>query len=137
MSLIEWRCDGRRILIPVLILRPAPTNDLTCFEVAALLDTGANVSGVATHIVRKLGLPGVGRRPLISAQGLGQAERFLFRVGLRAPELDANAFPFVFDETMGFELKDGTNLDAVLGMDILSQCDFELHRNGICRLRFG
>jgi hypothetical protein len=137
MSLIEWRCDGRRIVLPILVLRPSPTTDLTSIEVPALLDTGANVSGVATHIVRKLGLPGLGRRPLMSAQGLGFGERYLFRIGLRSSAKDNADFPFVFEETMGFELIDGTNLDAVLGMDILSQCDFELRRDGTCRLRFG
>lgn len=136
MSRIEWRCDRRRILLPILILRPAPTTDLTSVEVSALVDTGATVSGVATHIVRKLGLPGVGRRPLMSAQGLGFGERYLFRVGVRTSD-DPAAYPFVFEEVMGFELVDGTNLDAVLGMDILSQCDFEMKRYGTCRLSFG
>lgn len=137
MSVIEWRCDRRRIILPILILKPAPASDLTHYEVSALLDTGANVSGVATHIAKKLDLPGIGRRPLMSAQGLGQAKRFLFRVGLKQPESSAATLPFIFEETMGFELIDGTNLDAVLGMDILSQCDFELRRDGTCRLSFG
>jgi len=73
----------------------------------------------------------------MSAQGLGQARRFLFRVGLTQPASDVATLPFIFEETMGFELIDGTNLDAVLGMDILSQCDFELGRDGTCRLSFG
>jgi hypothetical protein len=73
----------------------------------------------------------------MSAQGLGFGERYLFRIGLRPSNEDASAFPFVFAETMGFELVDGTNLDAVLGMDVLSQCDFEMLRSGTCRLRFG
>jgi hypothetical protein len=137
MSVIEWRCDRRRIVLSILILKPAPTSDLTHYEVSALLDTGANVSGVATHIAKTLDLPGIGRRPLMSAQGLGQAKRFLFRVGLKQPGSDAATLPFIFEETMGFELIDGTNLDAVLGMDVLSQCDLELRRDGTCRLSFG
>jgi hypothetical protein len=51
------------------------------------------------------------------------------------PSSDGSAFS-IFEETMGFELIDGTNLDAVLGMDILSQCDFTLLRDGTCRLSF-
>jgi hypothetical protein len=134
MSRIEWRHDGRRIVVPIEILRPHPT-DLTSISVMALLDTGANVSGVAQHIARDLGLPGMGKRPLISAQGLGHAERYLFRVGLRAD--NAQGFPFVFDETLGLELTDGTGLDAVLGMDVLRQCRFEMRPDGTCVLEFG
>lgn len=90
----------------------------------ALLDTGANVSGVARHIAQSFHLPEMGKRPLIIAQGLGNAQRYLFRVGLRTEE--DIGFPFVFPETLGLELNDGTSLDAVLGMDVLSQCHFTM-----------
>jgi hypothetical protein len=134
MSRIEWQHDGRRILVPIEILRPQPTTDLTSVSALALLDTGANVSGIAQHVARTLGLSGMGKRPLISAQGLGHAERYLFRVGLRAD--GATGFPFVFDETLGLELTDRTGLDAVLGMDVLRQCRFEMRPDSTCMLEF-
>jgi hypothetical protein len=75
---------------------------------------------------------------LSSAQGEGQAERYLFRVGLApSAEEDVPNFPYVFDEVMGFELTNSFQFDALLGMDILSQCDLELRRGGRCRLAFG
>ena len=122
--------------MPILILRPTPTTDLTSVEAMALLDTGATISGVAKHVVRQLDLPRVGRRPLMSAQGLGQVERFLFRFGLKISD-SPSAFPYIFRETMGFEIVDGSSFDALIGMDILSQCDFEMRRDGTCRLSFG
>jgi hypothetical protein len=45
--------------------------------------------------------------------------------------------PFVFEEVSGFELKDGLAFNALIGMDILGQCDFSMERSGRCRLRFG
>jgi len=143
MSRIEWRHSGRRITLPILILRPDAT-DLTHVAVTALLDTGANVSGIVRRIADELSLEPTGKRPLISARGEIQVERYLFRIGLvREVPDDKPSFPFVFEETLGFELGDssvfgdGTKLDAVLGMDILRQCDFEMTRAGTCRLTFG
>lgn len=55
------------------------------------------------------------------------------------PSADQSAptFPYVFDEVIGFELTNSFQFEALLGMDILSQCDLELRREGRCRLGFG
>jgi predicted aspartyl protease len=138
MSAIEWRSDRRRLLIPVAILAPAPANDLTGMAVTALVDTGSTTTGVTRRVAEELGLVGRGKRPLSSAQGEGQAERYLFRVGLTPScEEGVPAFPYIFDEVIGFELTNSFQFDALLGMDILGQCDLDLHRDGRCRLRFG
>ena len=104
-----------------------------------MVDTGSSISGVALRLAESLGLARLGKRPLSSAQGLGQVERYAFRVGLIAnPALSyAPAFPFVFDEVIGIELTNAFEFDALIGMDILSQCDLAIERSGLCRLRFG
>ena len=85
-----------------------------------------------------LGLQRLGKRPLSSAQGLGQVERYAFRVGLEPDQVDSGPiFPFVFDEVIGIELTNAFEFDALIGMDILRQCDFTMSRNGMCRLQFG
>jgi predicted aspartyl protease len=138
MSAIEWRSDRRRLLIPVAILAPAPANDLTSVAARALVDTGSTTTGITKRVAEQLGLVGRGKRPLSSAQGEGQAERYLFRIGLMPiGEEEVPAFPYIFDEVIGFELTNSFQFDALLGMDILSQCDLELYRDGRCRLRFG
>lgn len=105
----------------------------------ALVDTGSSVSGVAQAIAEALGLRRLGKRPLNSAQGLGQVERFVFRVGFHPDQQSgvSPAFPFVFDEVIGIELTNAFEFDALIGMDILGQCDFEMHRDRRCILRFG
>ena len=114
MSRIEWRHDGQRILLPILIMRPSPTTDLTSCEATALVDTGATTSGISTKLAQHLGLPTVGRRPLMSTQGLGFAQRFLFRIAISNNASESGRLPFVFDEVMGFELVDGTSFDAIV-----------------------
>jgi len=81
----------------------------------------------------------LGKRPLTSAQGQGQVERYAFRIGLHTIDAgaDAPSFPFVFDEVIGIELTNAFEFDALLGMDVLRQCDFEMRRDGRCSLRFG
>jgi hypothetical protein len=136
---IEWRSgDRRRLLIPVSILAPAPASDLTSVPAQALVGTGSTTSGITRRIADRLGLVGRGKRPLSSAQGEGQVERYLFRVGITpTAENGAPNFPYVFDEVIGFELTNSFQFGALLGMDILSRCDLELRRDGRCRLAFG
>jgi hypothetical protein len=138
MLQIEWRRERRRLVIPVSILAPLPARDLSGVAGQALVDTGATTSGITNRVASALGLVGRGKRPLGSAQGEGQAERYLFRIGLLADEADTGpAFPFVFEEVIGFELANSFQYEALLGMDILSQCDLEMRRDGSCTLRFG
>ena len=133
---IEWQHDGHRILLPIIILPPTPSTDLTGFEGRALLDTGSTTSGVTPRVARSLALIKRGKRPLGSAQGEGQAERYLFRVGVR-PTSQTPVFPYVFEDTVGFELAETFQFDALLGMDVLRQCDFTMSRTGHCTLQFG
>ena len=135
---INWVHDGRQPIIPVSILAPAPATDLTAVEAAALVDTGSTVSGITSEIATQLGLTGIGKRPLVSARSEDQAERLVFRVGLKGSKSgDAPAYPYIFEETIGFELKNGFRFDALIGMDILRQCDFSIKRDGSFRLAFG
>lgn len=135
---IEWRHDGRRLVIPVIIYPPVVA-ELNGVAAQALLDTGSTTSAVTTRLADTLGLRRLGKRPLGSAQGEGQADRFLFRVGI-AIAIDQQAaprFPYVFEEVRGFELANSFSLDALIGMDILRQCRFEMQPSGRCRLTFG
>lgn len=135
---IEWRRERRRILLSVLILAPYPITDLTGVEATALVDTGSSVSGVAVSVARALRLVGLGKRPLKSAQGEGHVERYAFRLALQTEKSRSGAaFPFVFDEVIGIELTDAFEFNALIGMDILSQCDFATNRSGACSLVFG
>ena len=139
MSAIEWTRERRRVLLPVVVLAPYPLTELVGVEAKALLDTGSSISGVATRVGESLGLSRLGKRPLTSAQGQGQVERYAFRIGVRAdPGMQSSpTFPFVFEEVIGIELTNAFEFDALIGMDILNQCDFEMRRDGSCRLSFG
>lgn len=137
MPSIDWRHDGRRLIIPVLILAPAPSTDFSGVDGVALVDTGSTTSGVTSRVIDKLRLHRLGKRPLASAQGEGQSERCAFRIGLTPDEDATPAFPFVFEDVIGFELANSFTFAALIGMDILRQCDLSIDRSGGCSLRFG
>jgi Aspartyl protease len=100
------------------------------------LDTGATTCGITPRAARALELPKRGKRPLGSAQGEGQSERYVFHVGISMASIQP-AFPYIFDDVTGFELTDSFQFDALIGMDILSQCAFSMSQSRLCRLTFG
>lgn len=133
---IELSHDGCRIVLPVLILEPSPSVSFEGHQGFALLDTGSTASGVTKRVAKKLGLVGRGKRPIGSAQGEGQAERYLFRVGVHGDK-GSPTLPYVFDDVIGFELVDSFRFDALIGMDILKHCDLELRRDATGMLSVG
>jgi len=126
---IDFRHDGCRIVLPVLILEPSPSVSFEGHTGMALIDTGSTATGLTRRVAKALGLVARGKRPLGSAQGEGQAERYLFRVGLHG-DAETPTLPYVFDDVIGFELVDSFRFDALIGIDILRQCDLELRRDG-------
>lgn len=139
MSRIDWTHDGRRILLKIAMLPPYTGTNVDHVVGRALVDTGATASGITPRMVRALGLQGQGKRPLNSAHGEKQTERYLFRVGFFPDQVvsDAPNLPYIFDEVLGFALEDSFELDALIGMDILAQCDFSVDRGRHCSIVFG
>jgi hypothetical protein len=138
MSSIELVVADRRVLLPVTILPPDTGFNTVGMEGMALLDTGAMASGIRSTIADSLGLRSIGKRPLVSAQGIGHADRYIFRIGIATTSSSSTpTFPFIFSEIIGFSLHGDASFDAILGMDILSQCDLRLNRNGTGSLTFG
>jgi len=137
LPFIERVHDGRRLLVPVHILPPSPSSDLFGISGRALVDTGSTISGASSAFVDRLDLRRLGKRPLASAHGEGQSERVALRLALPDESSPAPAFPFVFDEVIGIELGNAFSFDALIGMDVLRQCDLHMERSGRCRLLFG
>lgn len=139
MPSLSGRHDGRRILIPVAVLRSDNPADLTFVHGTALLDTGATSSGIGSRIVEELKLESYAKRRLVVATEDRMVDYFLFRLGLFAPDDPAGAIrlPYVFAETDGFAIRASKDFDVLLGMDVLRQCDLNLRRSGTWTLQFG
>ena len=133
---IEGRHDGRKIVFPIQVFPPEPLDKFVGVSANALLDTGATTSGITPRLVKQLDLRSIGKRPLGFARGESQVDRYAFRIGFDSGETTPS-FPFVFEAVVGFELSDASSLDALIGMDILSQCDLRMERSARWTLSFG
>jgi hypothetical protein len=69
--------------------------------------------------------------------GSGRRNDISSRVGIYPDGQEGPSLPFIFDDVFGFSLVGSQHFDALIGMDILSQCEFSLDRQGMCRLSFG
>lgn len=136
---IEWRHDGRRLVVPVIVYPPLTGTTFEGVAGNALIDTGSTTTGVTARIARTLGLRSIGKRPASTVGGERQIDRYIFRVGLngRADDGDAPTFPYVFEEVVGSELLDTFSFDVLLGMDILRQCELHIGPGNQCKLRVG
>lgn len=126
----------RRILVPVAVF-PSRNPDLTHETFDALLDTGATASWISSKIVQRFGLESIGKKPVIVATELRQRPAFVFRLGLLGDDAPPSTLPIVFAETIGFEISQAEGFDVLLGMDVLSQTDFAMFRDGSWELKFG
>lgn len=129
---IRWFHDGRRIVLPVRVMRPSAEGDVE-IEGHALIDTGSTLTGVPGRVAERLGLVPRGKKPIGSILGEGQAERYYFRIGLHGPP-ERPTYPLVFEDMAGFELKNSFAFEALIGMDILRRCRFSMDIDGECSL---
>lgn len=136
---IEWRHDGSRLVVPVMVYPPLTGTMLEGVAGRALIDTGSTTTGITARIAQRLGLRSVGKRLVATVGGEKHIDRYIFRIGLdgAADENGAPTFPFIFDDVVGFELLDSFSFDVLLGMDILRQCELLIAPGNRCRLTFG
>lgn len=128
------------MVIPAAILRADDPADLRFEQVTALIDTGATASGIMPRVVEALALEPHGKRLVKGAHNDAMVDAFVFRIGLFPDRPDDTAppsLPYLFEAIMGLRFGPSEHFDAIIGMDILGQCDFAMTRNGNCRLAFG
>lgn len=124
-------------MLPVAVFPSRSPTDLTFEVYTGLLDTGATASWISTSVVNRFGLESIGKKPVAVATEIRQRPAFVFRLGLMGDNVSAQALPIVFAETIGFEISQADGFDVLLGMDVLSQTDFAMYRDGRWILKFG
>jgi hypothetical protein len=136
LILVSGRHDGRRILLPIAVLRSKDPADLTHEIYTALLDTGATTSWISPKVISDLGLTEVGKDRVSFAMDQRLAPVYLFRLGAFADGTIGQGLPFVFAETRGFRMNQRDDFDVILGMNVLSQGDLSVRRTGDWNLKF-
>ncbi len=134
MPSLNGRVTGRQLLLPVAVLSSRNVTDVSHANFTALLDTGATSSGIGPHVIQEFSLKSHQKKPLSVATEIRMVEYYIFRLGF---PMQGQAMPFIFAETDGFSWAEQKSFDVILGMDVLSQCDFKMDRNGCWELSFG
>jgi hypothetical protein len=124
-------------MLPVAVLPSRNPADLTFENFTGLLDTGATASWISSKVVARFGLTPIGKGRVVVATEIRQLPLFLFRLGLIGMEDGPGALPYVFAETFGYQIKQADGFDVLLGMDVLSQTDFSMRRDGRWSVTFG
>lgn len=136
----RWRHDGRRLLLPILISKLGPFEDFDPMPAIALIDTGATRSGVCQPIVQRLSLDQIGSTMLQAATDDRPVPIYFCWMAVACDE-DASgddapsSRPVFFEAHKPLGFRASKSFDAVLGMDVLGQCDLHLERSGFCTLR--
>jgi hypothetical protein len=139
---VEWRHSGKRLILPVAIMpRDDADNRFETFRTYGLLDTGATGTGLRPDAAEHLSLTSQGRRRIETANGILWASEYVIRVGLFSGDLgldgagSTDRLPYILDgHFIGFELPAGFTYPVLIGMDIISQCDLHVMRDGTARI---
>ena len=137
MRSIRGSRENRRITLPVAVFSSRDPSDVTheCFT--ALLYTGATASWISSKVVSRFALTSIARKQVVVATEIRILPAYVFRLGLIGDDQPATAIPIIFAETVGFMIDQANGFDVLLGMDVLSETDFQMRRNGEWRLEFG
>lgn len=145
MPAISGRHNRKQIFLDVVVIdvrrdsASTPTaGDLSISlePLRALVDTGATATSITPQAAAKLNLRMAGRRTVLTAGGATDVPFYFFKVGFSFPrpvEPVSHAIPFevlpqpVIGSTLIF---DGSPFDILLGMDVISQGDLKVFKNG-------
>jgi predicted aspartyl protease len=82
MAEVYWRHSGQRLLIPIAVLPSAAAENAHTIEVVdALIDAGASGTGLRPDVAAALGVPGRGKRRVVTANGDMLVPECRIRVG--------------------------------------------------------
>jgi hypothetical protein len=130
------RHDGKKILLPIVVLASANPADLSYVNAKALLDTGATCSALSPSIISKLALASYEKRYLLVATEDRLVDFYQFRIGIFPDNRFEGQLPFVFSDLDGFATRVTSTFDVILGMDVLRNCDLSIKRDGSWSLSF-
>jgi predicted aspartyl protease len=137
MPLLSGRHNRRQVIFEVALVGVAQQSPLRAEispsvlsePVMALVDTGAVATSISPAIAGKLNLRPGGRRDVMTANGLVRVKFYEFQVAL----IGSAQSPFYVLEASvrGNELNtDSFGFDILLGMDVISQGDLSVRRDG-------
>jgi hypothetical protein len=149
MSTIAGRHNGKQLFVDVSIVSAALDHNATVFGIAAnqalfsepvkaLIDTGSTATSISPLAVQRLNLRSGGKRDMMTANGPRRARYYDFRIGFYSRREDGSAqFHILEKPVSGVALNvENVVFDILLGMDVISQGDLIIRRDGSFTFEF-
>lgn len=154
MSLISGRHDGRQVIFNVAVLGAAfeaadafsgqeeAIARVLSEPVKALVDTGATSTSISLETAKRLQLHPVGKRDVMTANGSRRSRIYNFQIAMISSPIlqDESERPQFFvlpNAVSGTELNPSAfRFDILLGMDVISQGNLAIRRNGTFSFEF-
>lgn len=151
MPAIRGRHNKSQIFLDVVIIdvhrdsTPIPEVDylsISLEPLRALVDTGATATSITPQAAVKLKLRMAGRRTVLTASGATDVPFYFFQVGFSFPSpvepvSQATQFEVLPEPVIGSTLIfDNSPFDILLGMDVISQGNLMIRRDGSFSFEF-
>jgi hypothetical protein len=152
MPLISGRHNRRQVVFEIAVVGVSRetedyvTGGLTSLSVLsetlkALVDTGATASSITPAAAQRLRLRPAGKRDIITGNGQRRSRFYEFQVALIGDQVHgasgAPSFYVLPEMISGNEFNaDGLSFDILLGMDVISQGDLIIRRDGSFTFEF-
>lgn len=140
MSLILGQVHGRKAIVEIVLSDFDPgvaiTGGAGIAAYRGLIDTGASISSLTRSIVFSRGLNKRGKIDVDSASGQFRHSLFLVSLGFVTNSMERGRSVFMLEEPVQvIDVADNSAFDAIIGMDVLERCDFEMNRSGAFQIR--
>ncbi|MEK7265977.1 MAG: retropepsin-like aspartic protease [Pseudomonadota bacterium] len=118
-----------------------PSIGILSEPVRALVDTGATATSISPGAASRLNLRPAGRRDVMTANGVRRSRSYEFQIAILSAEDASGSEPAPFyvlpQGVHGNELMaDAFTFDILLGMDVISQGDLTIRRDGTFSFEF-
>lgn len=142
MAEIEWRHEGKRLVLPVAVLPSTVAINSQALDLTeALIDTGATGTGLRPDVANRLGILGRGRRRVLTANGDILVPEYRIRLGFYPGSYEAEALappgllPYILDlGLLAHALHEHFPYAMLIGMDVLRHCDLSIRKDRSARL---
>ena len=142
MAEINWRHEGKRLVLPVAVLPSLVADNSHALDLTeALIDTGATGTGLRPDVAYRLGIQGRGRRRVLTANGDILVPEYRIRLGFYAGSYESEAqapsgeMPYILDlGLLAHALHEHFPYAMLIGMDVLQHCDLSILRHRTAKL---
>ena len=130
---------GLQPLVPAaLSVEPSPSSfEIPVHEYRALLDTGAQRTCLCRKVIADEGLKFHSKKPIQNVHGVERHYLYWVQIGFVCERLESRNSPDgqttyfgLADPLEVIDIADNFCFDAIIGMDLISRCDFTLERDG-------